>query len=109
MTASSSCNASSTTSISIGHAKRVGLAGDRTQREIIDRLLPTLRSDVVLESDRIRDEEFPHVYRMREWSPPEDNAAELARFSTSPWNAPTRSPEPIISSSIEEPCHGLCL
>jgi hypothetical protein len=64
----------------IGHAKRVGLAGDRTQREIIDRLLPTLRSDVVLESDRIRDEEFPHVYRMREWSPPEDNAAELARF-----------------------------
>jgi hypothetical protein len=42
----------------IGHARRVGLAGDRTPRETLDRLLPTIRYDVRFESDRIRDADF---------------------------------------------------
>jgi hypothetical protein len=47
---------------------------------VLDRLLPTIRGDVTFESDQIRDADFPHVYRMREWSQPEDNASALARF-----------------------------
>ncbi len=39
----------------IGTRKRVGLAGDRTPQETIDRLLPTIRYDVRFESDRIRE------------------------------------------------------
>ena len=42
----------------IGHAKRVGLASDRTPKETIDRLMPTIRYDVSFESDRIRDAGF---------------------------------------------------
>ncbi len=64
----------------LGHAKRVGLAGERTSRENIDRLLPTIRSDVHFEADRIRDANFPNFHRIRERSAPEDNALPLSRF-----------------------------
>jgi len=64
----------------IGHAKRVGLAGERTPPETIDVLLPTIRADVLFESDEIRDAGFPHVHRMRETAPPAENAVPLARF-----------------------------
>ncbi len=50
----------------IGHARRVGLAGDRTTQETIDRLMPTIRYDVKFESDRIRDADFEGFYRLRE-------------------------------------------
>ncbi|MGO4914145.1 DUF5928 domain-containing protein [Pseudogemmobacter sp. W21_MBD1_M6] len=64
----------------IGHAKRVGLAGERTPQETINRLLPTIRYDVVFESDRIRDANFPNFYRLRESSSVEENIAPLAGF-----------------------------
>jgi len=64
----------------IGHAKRVGLAGERTLRETVDALLPTIRSDIVFESDQIRDADFEELYRMREHGNADDNAAVLARF-----------------------------
>jgi len=64
----------------LGHAKRVGLAGERTGQETIDVLLPTIRSDVVFESDQIRDAGFENVYRIREASSPEENAAPLSKF-----------------------------
>lgn len=63
-----------------GHARRVGLAGDSTPRETIERLLPTIRYDLKFESDRIRDLDFPHVHRMREQASPEENAVPLAAF-----------------------------
>ncbi len=63
-----------------GHAKRVGLMGERTSEENAARLLPTIRSDVYFEADRIKDANFPNFYRLREWAPPEENAATLEEF-----------------------------
>ena len=64
----------------IGHARRVGLAGERTPQETIDRLLPTIRYDVRFESDRIRDSNFPNLYRIRESGSVDENASPLAAF-----------------------------
>ncbi|SLN29493.1 Core-2/I-Branching enzyme [Pseudoruegeria aquimaris] len=64
----------------IGHARRVGLAGERTTQETIDNLLPTIRGDVIFESDRIRDANFPATYRMRQKNSPEENAEPLSEF-----------------------------
>ncbi|MDJ1006697.1 MAG: DUF5928 domain-containing protein [Paracoccaceae bacterium] len=64
----------------IGHARRVGLAGETTPEETLERLLPTIRNDVILESDRLRDERFPEYYKMRERADTEENAAALAGF-----------------------------
>ncbi|MEL7104842.1 MAG: DUF5928 domain-containing protein [Pseudomonadota bacterium] len=64
----------------LGHARRVGLAGEHTPEETIERLLPTIRNDVILESDRLRDERFPEYYRLRERADAEENAAALAAF-----------------------------
>ena len=64
----------------VGHAKRVGLAGERTSQETIDVLLPTIRADMVFESDQIRDAGFEGVFRLREWVSAEENAADLAEF-----------------------------
>ncbi|MHA7875689.1 DUF5928 domain-containing protein [Roseivivax sp.] len=63
-----------------GHAMRVGLAGDRTPPETLARLLPTVRNDILHESDRIRDAEFPNYLRIREGETPEANAEALAAF-----------------------------
>jgi hypothetical protein len=68
----------------IGHAKRVGLAGERTSKETLERLLPTIRYDVRFESDRIRDANFPNLYRLRQSASPDENATPLAEFLTIP-------------------------
>jgi hypothetical protein len=68
----------------VGHAMRVGLAGDRTPYETIQRLLPTVRNDMTHESDRIRDANFDNHLRMREIDVPEVNARLLAEFLTLP-------------------------
>jgi hypothetical protein len=64
----------------IGHAKRVGLAGDRTPQETIDRLLPTIRYDVKFESDRIRDAGFKDMNRVRQAATVDENTVPLAEF-----------------------------
>jgi len=64
----------------IGHAMRVGLAGERTPQETLERLLPTIRNEMTFESDRIRDADFENHGRMREIDPPEANARLLADF-----------------------------
>jgi hypothetical protein len=63
-----------------GHAMRVGLAGERTPPETLERLLPTIRQDMIFESDRIRDADFENHYRLRETDDPEKNAEKLAAF-----------------------------
>ncbi len=68
----------------IGHAKRVGLAGDMTPPEVMRRLLPTIRADIIHESDRIREAAFPHVYRIADDALPEQNAPPLAAFLNVP-------------------------
>jgi hypothetical protein len=64
----------------IGHAKRVGLAADSTPREVIERLLPTIRYDVRFESDRIRDAGFASFYQIRQSDGADENALPLAEF-----------------------------
>ncbi len=64
----------------IGHAMRVGLAGDQTPQDTIDRLLPTIRYDVKFESDRIRDAGFAGFYRIRQSARADENTVSLAEF-----------------------------
>ena len=68
----------------IGHAKRVGLAGERTTAETMNNLLPTIRYDVVFESDRIRDADFENHYQMRETATAQENAVVIADFLNIP-------------------------
>jgi hypothetical protein len=63
-----------------GHAMRVGLAGEQTNQDTLDRLLPTIRNDMTFESDAIRDAHFDHLFRIREMDSAEQNAKPLARF-----------------------------
>ena len=64
----------------IGHAQRVGLAGERTSEETMMQILPTIRHDVVFESDRIRDANFPHYWRIRQSASAEGNTPALQSF-----------------------------
>ena len=68
----------------VGHAMRVGLAGEQTSGETLERLLPTIRNDMTFESDRIRDADFEHLERMRESADLDDNAKALSKFLTVP-------------------------
>ncbi|MBL6428391.1 MAG: glycosyl transferase [Maritimibacter sp.] len=68
----------------LGHAMRVGLAGERTPQEALDRLIPTIRQDFFYESDRIRDEGFVDMHILRENGTSEENAEALAKFLTIP-------------------------
>jgi len=64
----------------IGHAQRVGLAGERTSADTLERILPTVRFDVRFESDRIRAANLPGVYRLRQRAGVDENAGALAGF-----------------------------
>ena len=68
----------------VGHAMRVGLAGEQTSAETIERLLPTIRNDIVFESDRIRDADFEHLERIEESADLDHNTRALARFLSVP-------------------------
>jgi len=68
----------------VGHAMRVGLAGEQTSQETLERLLPTIRNDMTFESDRLRDADFEHLERMREAADLDDNAKALSQFLTLP-------------------------
>ncbi|MBA83604.1 DUF5928 domain-containing protein [Thalassobius sp. S69A] len=68
----------------VGHAMRIGLAGEHTSDETWERLLPTIRQDIVYESDAIRDAEFEHHTRLRETASLAENAAALAQFLSFP-------------------------
>ncbi|MEM5475570.1 DUF5928 domain-containing protein [Pacificibacter sp. AS14] len=63
-----------------GHAKRVGLAGDQTPQDALERLLPTLKSDINHEYDGIRDAEFENHERISQSKTPEENAGPISRF-----------------------------
>ncbi|MCP5037145.1 MAG: beta-1,6-N-acetylglucosaminyltransferase [Rhodobacteraceae bacterium] len=68
----------------LGHAMRSGLAGERTPDDAIARLLPTIRSDVFFESDRIRDAGFEEYYCLRENGTAQENSVVLAGFLSLP-------------------------
>ncbi|THD74030.1 glycosyl transferase [Thalassobius vesicularis] len=68
----------------VGHAMRIGLAGEHTSPETWERLIPTIRYDIVYESDTIRDAEFENHTRLRQSASLDENAASLARFLSIP-------------------------
>ncbi len=63
-----------------GHAKRVGLAGEQTPEETLERLLPTIRGDMTHESDQIRDAEFENHFVVRQSDKPSENAERIVQF-----------------------------
>ena len=64
----------------VGHAIRVGLAGEQTSEETWSQLLPTIRADIHEQSDRIADAGFDRHYRLRQDDAPEENIDALAAF-----------------------------
>ena len=64
----------------LGHALRIGLAGEMTPEETLRRLLPTMRQDLDFEIERIRDAGFEPYYRLREGAALDDNAQQIAQF-----------------------------
>ena len=64
----------------LGHAARVGLAGERTPSETLARLLPTIRHDVTFEHDRLRDAGFAQYFRIAEGESEEQMTEALGAF-----------------------------
>ncbi|PSL18323.1 DUF5928 domain-containing protein [Shimia abyssi] len=63
-----------------GHATRIGLAGEQTTQETLERLLPTIRRDILNESDRILDAGFTNVVHLREGEEESHSIAALMEF-----------------------------
>ncbi len=63
-----------------GHMRRIGLAGDTSPPEMVDRLLPILRSDLRHEAERLRDMGFPHFHTLSPGQSVPVNTTALARF-----------------------------
>ena len=80
-----------------GHARRVGLAGADTSPETLGQLLPTIRNDMLYESDRLRDENFPEYYRFRERADTDENTEALAAFFSIP---PERAEQIAVAEHI---------
>lgn len=64
----------------VGHAMRVGLAGDQTPADTLERLLPTIRGDITYESDRIRDAGFENHLILREMDDRDQRRRVVERF-----------------------------
>ena len=77
------CNYSDT--YLLNHAQRIGLAGDAPSEDTKARLLPTLRQEVALDQDQIREANFNDVYHIDEAESAENNAGVLAEFFRIPW------------------------
>ncbi len=68
----------------LGHATRVGLAGEKTPQETLDQLLPTIRSDIAFETDQIKDANFENHFRIRQSNSVEQNIPQIAQFLSIP-------------------------
>tara|TARA_R110002020_G_scaffold104470_2_gene244382 strand:- start:333 stop:1910 length:1578 start_codon:yes stop_codon:yes gene_type:complete len=66
----------------LGHARRVGLAGEQTSPATLARILPTIRNDIAHEADRIRDADFSRFSRIRQSDKADDMAERLVEFLT---------------------------
>ncbi|MEO3477385.1 DUF5928 domain-containing protein [Phaeobacter sp. CAU 1743] len=63
----------------IAHAQRSGLVGAQTPKQTLDRILPTIRNDILHETDRIRDAGFDPFVTLHEADTAEDKVAKLAQ------------------------------
>ena len=64
----------------IGHAHRVGLAGEHAAKATLERLLPAIRNDISNEIDQIRDAGFVRHWTVSERGPESDNALAVSQF-----------------------------
>ena len=64
----------------IGHARRVGLAGEHTPYDAVSRLVPVLRNSLDFESEQIRDAQLDSFGVIRETNARSDNADRIAEF-----------------------------
>ena len=64
----------------IGHARRVGLAGEDTPEATVRQLLPTIRAEFAHQRDALRDAGFPGVHRISEQASDAENAIPIAAF-----------------------------
>ncbi|MCA0930795.1 DUF5928 domain-containing protein [Ruegeria profundi] len=64
----------------IGHARRVGLAGENSPTETVARLVPALRNALAHESELIRAAGFSGYSLMRETNTKAENGAAIAEF-----------------------------
>ncbi len=64
----------------IGHARRVGLAGQNSPDQTVSRLLPTIRNDLSYESEQIRQAGLDGYLRLRESADRAENEAAIAQF-----------------------------
>ncbi|MEO0487696.1 MAG: DUF5928 domain-containing protein [Pseudomonadota bacterium] len=64
----------------VGHAVRVGLARENTPKETIEKVLPTIRGDVIFEHERLRDADLSFYRRIHQSAGPEDNAVPIGEF-----------------------------
>lgn len=64
----------------VGHALRTGLAGENSTKDTLERLVPTIRQDFAYESDALRDENFPHFYRISEQQNDTENTIPISIF-----------------------------
>jgi hypothetical protein len=63
-----------------GHARRMGLVGPDTPAATLAGLLPTIRQDISLEGDRLRNGGFANLWRLREDRDIDENAVALSGF-----------------------------
>ena len=64
----------------IGHARRVGLAGENSPSETVARLLPPIRNDLAHESELIRGAGIDGYQRIREAADRAENEAAITEF-----------------------------
>ncbi|MEY8830887.1 DUF5928 domain-containing protein [Sedimentitalea sp. XS_ASV28] len=69
----------------IGHARRVGLLGQLAKDRALARILPTIRNDILYESDRIRDAGFSSHMVMSERFDRDENTRVLQNFLSVPY------------------------
>ncbi|NKB29497.1 MAG: glycosyl transferase [Rhodobacteraceae bacterium] len=66
----------------LGHARRIGLAGDQTPEHVVQAVIPALREQIRHESEALHDQEFAGVFRMAEHGDLHANTTALAAFLT---------------------------
>ncbi|MDO5657128.1 MAG: DUF5928 domain-containing protein [Paracoccus sp. (in: a-proteobacteria)] len=76
-----------------GHIERVGLAGQSTPPEVVERLLPVVRGDLEHEAERLQDMEFENFGQISASSGVERNARKIAAFLNIPPEDATRIAE----------------
>lgn len=78
----------------IGHAKRLGLLSDEQDADLVASILPTLRSEIIYEHERIEAAPFGPVFRISETARTDENTTALASF----FRVPSDDAKPVFEN-----------